>query len=135
MGSAKRRAQVGKKLQQIRSKINDLPVVASKYQVLIKGKGNFEKMWEWATTGNRSGAENWLPDIAQDETWDPSHKPDGLWYGEFLHRTQYRRNRQWEKTPGWWESLCSTYDQHSLQEPCNPSKEYDEWAQYASHSE
>ena len=43
VGSAKRRAQVGKKLQQIRSKINDLPVVASKYQVLIKGKGNFEK--------------------------------------------------------------------------------------------
>ena len=40
--------------------LNDLPVVASKYQILIKGKDNFEKMWKWATTGNRSDAEHWL---------------------------------------------------------------------------
>jgi hypothetical protein len=134
-GSAKRRAQIGQKLQQIRSKINQIPVVASKYQLLIKGKENFGKMWEWATTGDRTGAEDWLPVIDQTDTWDPNYKPDGLWYGEFLRRTNYRRHRRHEQTPKWWESLYSTYDQHSLQEPCDQSNEYDEWTQYASYSE
>ncbi|MDC9720389.1 MAG: hypothetical protein PSN46_06635 [Gammaproteobacteria bacterium] len=110
LASTSRRAQISKKLQQIRTQVDDLPIVAGKYQLLIKGKENFEKVWAWATTGDRTGAKDWLPAIDQTETWNPDHKPDGLWYGEFLHRTQYRRQRQWEKTPGWWESLCDTYD-------------------------
>jgi len=108
--STVQRAQIGKKLQQLRTQVNDLPIVAGKYQMLIKGKDNFEKVWAWATTGDRVGAEDWLPVIDQTETWNPDHKPDGLWYGEFLHRTQYRRQRQCEKTTGWWESLFGTYD-------------------------
>ena len=108
--STVQRAQIGKKLQQLRTQVNDLPIVAGKYQMLIKGKDNFEKVWAWTTTGDRTGAEDWLPAIDQTETWNPDHKPDGLWYGEFLHRTQYRRQRQCEKTTGWWESLFGTYD-------------------------
>jgi len=125
--SSKHRAQIGQKLQQIRSKINDLPIVASKYQVLIKGKENFDKMWEWATTGNRSGAEHWLPVIDQTETWNPDHKPDGLWYGEFLKRTNYRRQRQCEQTSGWWDSLFDTYDGHVEGEEDNHLSLCDEW--------
>lgn len=126
-GSAKRRAQIGKKLQQVRSKINDLPVVASKYQLLIKGKDHFEKMWEWATTGNRSGAEHWLPIIDQTETWNPDHKPDGLWYGEFLKRTNYRRQRHCEQTSGWWGSLFETYDGHVEVDENSHLSVCDEW--------
>ena len=126
--SSKRRAQIGQKLQQIRAKINDLPIVASKYQLLIKGKENFEKIWEWATTGNRGGAEHWLPIIDQTETWNPDHKPDGLWYGEFLKRTNYRRQRQCEQTSGWWDSLCDTYDglvENQIDADYSTSKEWD----------
>jgi hypothetical protein len=110
LASAAQRAKIGKKLQQIRTQMNDLPIVAGKYQISIKGKESFETFWTWATTGDRTGAEDWLPVIDQTETWNPNHKPDGLWYGEFLHRTRYRRQRQCEQTSGWWESLCDTYD-------------------------
>jgi hypothetical protein len=106
--------------------------VASKYQLLIKGKENFEKIWEWATTGDRSGAEHWLPIIDQTETWNPDNKPDGLWYGEFLKRTNYRRQRQCEQTSGWWDSLFDTYDGHIEEEEDNHLSLCDEWYSFAS---
>jgi hypothetical protein len=52
--SSTRRAQIGHKSQQLRAQINDLPIAASKYQLMIKGTDNFEKVWHLATTGNLS---------------------------------------------------------------------------------
>lgn len=106
--------------------------MASKYQLLIKGKDHFEKMWEWATTGNRSGAEHWLPIIDQTETWNPDHKPDGLWYGEFLKRTNYRRQRHCEQTSGWWDSLLTSYNSHIGEHNDNNFSMCDEWDSVAS---
>ena len=95
---------------------------------MIKGEDNFKQVWKWATTGDRTGAEEWLPEIDKTETWDPSYKPDGLWLGEYMKRTNYRRHRLWEKTPEWWESLCDTYDDEIKETECSNCSEYYEWS-------
>ncbi len=92
-----RRKSVGEKLQAVRAKLNELPAIAGKYQLLIKGQDKFNAFLQWAVHGNRNSEGDWLPEIAKDFKWDsnPDNKPDSLWYSELKRRRKTFKYGQW----------------------------------------
>ena len=92
---ASERAKIGEKLAKVRKAANDLPAVAGKYQLLIKGVENFSAFWDWALTGERTLEQSWLPELHETETWDPHKKADSLWYGELKKRRKVKYTRTW----------------------------------------
>lgn len=77
---AAEREKIGKRLSEVRKVANELPAVAGKYQLLIKGKDRFNAFMLWATKGARNAEFDWLPDISKSFVWDASYKPNSLWY-------------------------------------------------------
>jgi len=70
-----KRKQIGQRLAEVRKEINDLPVRASKYQLVIKSKEYFTKFWGWAC------GMGWLPD----------RRPATQWLAVFYKRLYLRR--------------------------------------------
>jgi len=88
----KARHKVGYQLQQIREKLKALPIVASKYQIMLKGKTAFYEFMNWATADKWSaGACPWLPEKGVGEVYREGERPDTQWFAEFKKRHYLRR--------------------------------------------
>lgn len=75
----KDRARIGAALVKVREKLKAVPFIASKYQLVCKGKAAFTKF-----IGRAAGAG-----------WDSSYKPPSLWLEEFDRRQRIRKRRSW----------------------------------------
>ncbi len=87
------RRKVGNQLEKVRnSLIRDVPVVAGKYQVLIRGKAAYYEFMQWARSPGHWRAQiPWLPEKGRGEDWRPGERPDTLWYARFKKRHYWRR--------------------------------------------
>ena len=95
------RQRIGRTLEKVRSALNRLPAVASKYQLLIKSTERFEEFKAWATGREQHNGNAWLPPKAQGDAWNPAEqKPDGNWFKEFKFRMHCERvNRRFMGIP------------------------------------
>lgn len=95
------RQRIGRTLEKVRSALNRLPAVASKYQLLIKSTKRFEEFKAWATGREQFGGNDWLPPKARGDAWNPDEpKPDGNWFKEFKFRMHCERaNRRFMGIP------------------------------------
>lgn len=69
------RDRIGEQLMAVRKKINELPVRASKYQLVLRGTGAYVRFLQWA---NRQG-------------WHGEQRPDSHWYAEFKRRLYHKK--------------------------------------------
>jgi len=104
-------------LAEVRKKINDLPVRASKYQLVIKSKEYFTKFWGWAC----------------GKGWDPYIRPASQWLAEFNKRLYQRKKRRELITRKGWsdhEWVGALRDYQRLDEEVEPEgvplDEYDQ---------
>jgi hypothetical protein len=90
---SKARHIIGRQLQTIREKIKALPIVASKYQVLLKGKLAFYEFMNWANCRQNwsSNACPWLPEKGPGEDCREGERPNSQWLAEFQKRLYWRR--------------------------------------------
>lgn len=93
--SVSEREKIGRKLAEVRKVANDLPAVAGKYQLLIKGVDRFNAFMTWATKGARNQESDWLPEIHKSEVWEPERQTDSLWYSELKKRRKVKYTRTW----------------------------------------
>ncbi|MBQ0780903.1 MAG: hypothetical protein KBT79_08875 [Thalassolituus oleivorans] len=84
---------IGKQLEQVRKVISDLPIVASPYQVILKGKDAFYEFINWAKSPGhwRDFVCDWLPEKWPGENWLPGGRPDSHWLASFKKRHYERR--------------------------------------------
>lgn len=86
------RQRIGKALAGVRAQINELPAVASKYQLLIKSERAFFDFIMWATDKYHRPETNWLPEKGFNEAWDvKGENTKGLWATEFKFRLHARK--------------------------------------------
>lgn len=90
---SKARHMFGRQLQNVRRQLEKLPIVASKYQVLLKGRDAFYRFMQWAqSTLPTDQHPGWMPVKGQGETWRPGEtRPRSAWYSEFKRRHYWRR--------------------------------------------
>lgn len=102
---SKTRQILGRKLRTVRKELEQLPIVASKYQVLLKGRAAFEEFIAWAKSPGHWLAKccEWLPEKYHGEGWLPGERPDTHWMNEFKTRHYYRRALR--HMPGRWCDL------------------------------
>lgn len=84
------RHAAGHALEKVRAEIKKLPIVASKYQIILKGKHAYGQFISWAsaTTSINNG---WLPDKGPGESYKAGGRPDTLWYAAFKAAHYWRR--------------------------------------------
>lgn len=89
------RRAIGYRLEKVRDKLNALPAVASKFQLLVKSRDHAREFWHWAA-GKKESAE-WLPEKPKADSWSPdAPRPEGRWYHEFMKSMWCRRSgRRW----------------------------------------
>jgi hypothetical protein len=118
------RQKIGKKLAAVRQELNALPVRCNKYQVLIKGKGNFYRFANWALNENDSGTD-WLPSKGPELAYKPGNRPEAK---DSLYHTRLRENIQsrklWRRIaspPKWllnplemWHQVKDSYEQSAM---------------------
>lgn len=87
------RRSIGKRLEKVRRDLEQrCPVVASKYQLIIKGKEAFTEFMHWAwSPGHWQAPIEWLPEKGPGEAWRPGTRPDTQWYNQFKKRHYWRR--------------------------------------------
>ncbi len=90
-GSALRLA-AGRALEKVRKELAALPVVASQYQLILKGRQAFDKFMSWAQADHSINA-GWLPDKGYGEAYQyrKTERPDTLWYKKFKEIHYWRR--------------------------------------------
>lgn len=93
---SKVRYAIGKALAGVRKSLAHLPVVASKYQIILKGREAFDQFMSWARS-DYSINNDWLPDKGFGEKYLPSIRPDTLWYAKFKEIHYLRRS--WRSAP------------------------------------
>ncbi len=70
------RRKIGARLEKVRSVLNELPAVASKYQILLKGVGAFSQFMDWAQADCYVPDGEWLPSKDKGDKWSASdNKP------------------------------------------------------------
>ncbi|WP_299203331.1 hypothetical protein [uncultured Amphritea sp.] len=88
----KQRFKIGQTLGKVRKALNRLPAIASKYQLMIKGKERFEEFKAWATSQEMQPGNTWLPPKAEGDAWSPENpRPDSNWFKEFQFRMFAKR--------------------------------------------
>lgn len=96
---SKARRIIGRQLEKVRKKLAALPIVASKYQTIIKGGTAFWQFYQWAI--GTAPAPSWLPEKGPGENYRPGEtRPPSQWYGEFQKRHYWRRALR--RMPGRW---------------------------------
>lgn len=90
---SKHRHFLGRQLQSVREKIKELPIVASKYQVILKGKAAFYEFMNWAICPTKWSANScpWLPEKWAGEGYREGDRPDSQWHHEFKKQHYWRR--------------------------------------------
>jgi hypothetical protein len=111
------RQKIGAKLAAVREKIEAVPIVTSKYQVILKGSAAFTKFIIWA---KRAG-------------WEHSQKPTSLWLslfnGALARRKQARliRLQRWDKKE--FEQALNDYEGYQFFEEADSN--YDDFENYS----
>jgi len=129
-GQVALRRKIGRRLERVRKHLSDnVPVVAGKYQVLIKGKEAFAEFMHWARSpGHWRAPIDWLPEKGPGEAWRPGERPDSLWFDRFKKNHYWRRacraaarmawsDWEWGQAVGeyeqWGEIACARIDDRS----------------------
>tara|TARA_R110002072_G_scaffold269953_1_gene429748 strand:- start:3686 stop:5128 length:1443 start_codon:yes stop_codon:yes gene_type:complete len=116
-GQTALRRKIGRRLELVRKYLSDnVPVVAGKYQVLIKGKEAFYEFINWARSpGHWRAAIDWLPEKGPGEDWRPGERPDSLWFDRFKKNHYWRRARRAAARLKWsdweWGQAVQEYEQ------------------------
>ena len=108
------RKKICDQLTRVRKKINDLPAIPSKYQLVLKTKEALKEFIGWAR--GRPSAAPWLPEKHKDDVWQHNQRPDGLWLSEFQFRLYARKAaRRWAGVPlGAYERwMCEELEQET----------------------
>jgi hypothetical protein len=125
------RRTIGKQLEKIRRELElRCPVVASKYQIIIKGPEAFAEFMHWARSpGHWRAPIEWLPEKGPGEAWEPGVRPDTQWYSQFKKRHYWRRACRAAARLAWsdWE-WAQVRDDYEQWEPVNAD---DEWGETA----
>ena len=111
----KHRRHLGRELEKVRERLNSVPVVAGKYQVLFKGAQAFHEFMRWAKTDRAVNPwADWLPPKGDGENWRPGLRPDSQWYKQFKERHYWRRACRAAKRLLWsdseWEQIRADYE-------------------------
>ena len=90
---SRQRLNIGRQLHKVRAVLNELPVVASKYQIILRGKAAFYEFMNWAKSPGRWKATvcSWLPEKGPGENWIKGQRPESLWLHRFRAAHYYRR--------------------------------------------
>ncbi|MCA1809388.1 MAG: hypothetical protein LC725_08070 [Lentisphaerae bacterium] len=111
------RRAVGRRLEQVRRDLADaVPVVASKYQILIKGHAAYREVREWLSASWHTRPRvAWLPEKGPGENWDASQRSESQWYAEQKRRIWWRRACRVAARMRWtdaeWEASRDTVEQ------------------------
>ena len=111
------RRSIGKKLQSVREKINRIPVIASKYQIIFKGAAAFFSFLRWAVGAG----------------WNANNRPTSRWLEMFDLRLNARRQRRalnrmrWSDTE--WAQAIGDYGNYQLFDQSEHPA--DDWAGYS----
>lgn len=91
----KRRANVAKRLNAARDTLDGVPIIPSKYQLIINTEEAFDTFIDWAMSPESRESTAWLPEKSADEQWRPwEERPKGLWlktYQMVLHAKKAAR--------------------------------------------
>lgn len=92
-----KRHAIGKALAKVRQKCNELPAVAGKFQLMIKGREKFNEFVNWASSDKAEKPSEWLPAKDENEGWDGhAPRPDSNWFKEYRFRLFNRKaGRRW----------------------------------------
>ncbi len=90
----KRRAKIGERLQKVRKKIKSIPVRASKYQLVLKGKLAAFQFFNWAKSDTGFSAVDWLPEKPEGMAWEEGRAPEHADKADIhaLRRSQVKRS-------------------------------------------
>lgn len=96
----KRRHKIGEKLKQVREKIRKIPVRASKYQLVLKGKLAAFQFLNWAKSDTGSSTADWLPEKPEGMAWEEGRAPGHEDKADVnaLRRSQVKRSKaEWRE--------------------------------------
>jgi len=133
----KQRFRIGKALGKVRKALNRLPAIASKYQLMIKGKERFEEFRAWATSEETQPGNDWLPPKAEGDAWHPEKpRPDSNWYKEFqLRMFAKRAGRRFWGMPLSVYKQCIERAEDWEQGQAKQSEIFNSWVQYQGVSQ
>jgi len=138
------RQRLGKKLAKVREELNALPIRCNKYQVVIKGRGEAYRFFNWLKNEEDAGNE-YLPEKEAGMAWNTGTAPeakDSLYFHK-LYET-IRRRKFWRRLrfiPEWlqqsdheWHQVKNNYDQQAnrWQEPDSIGEWFTEYTQHFS---
>jgi len=114
---SKARHLIGKQLANVRQTLNNVPIRANKYQIVIKGHKAFNRFYSWACA----------------KGWKPGERPETLYMQEFKRRKYWRqKTRELRARKGWndWQWIGSVKSylleaQQQLDVPSVPWSEYE----------
>tara|TARA_R110002167_G_scaffold51814_2_gene149926 strand:+ start:3498 stop:5165 length:1668 start_codon:yes stop_codon:yes gene_type:complete len=107
---SKERYKIGRTLEKVRTALNSLPAVVSKYQITFKAKEGLMTFLNWACDDTGAKMAAWLPVKGRGESWsdDPADKSRTL-YGHklaaYLENQRLRRCERWRGGDHWWVGL------------------------------
>ena len=87
------RRAVSRRLERVRRILAEsVPVVASKYQIIVRGAEAFREVRAWlASPGHWRAPVPWLPEKGPGEYWDTSERSESQWFAEQKRRIWWRR--------------------------------------------
>lgn len=108
-----KRQSIGKKLQAVRNKISAIPIVTSKYQLILKGKHAFYKFLGWAYGAG----------------WRANQRPDTRWMANFRKTLNEHKTRRLLRTMRWsdneWSQTSKIYAAYEQYEsPVSNQEDY-----------
>jgi len=135
------RRYVGKQLEKTRDLINEIPVVATRYQIIFKCKTAFYEFMNWARSDGHWRADvcDYLPEKYSGEGYKDGDRPDSHFYHEFKKRHYWRRalrhmpaswsDREYQQTHSYFDSETnSRVDYYSMYAVLSASKKGENYA-------
>lgn len=91
------REKIGRKLQEVRERLNALPIRCNKYQVILKGQSVAGLFISWAK-GEKVQRPEWLPELPAELAWQEGKMPtaaDSHYFRKLREKFQWlKRKRQ-----------------------------------------
>jgi len=107
------RRYVGKQLEKTRNLINEIPVVATRYQIIFKTKHSYLEFLNWARSPGHWRADvcDFLPEKFSGEAYRAGDRPDSQFFHEFKKQHYWRRalRNQPKKLTDWEYQQANNY--------------------------
>lgn len=108
-----------KKLDEVRERLNKVPVIVNKYQATFKNHGAFVEFLQWAKNAGEQDGGEWLPPKEAGLSWNGDVAPDCHHIARIKQRIKlHQMKRRWDSE---WDAMIEFYDDW---EPIN--NQYDE---------